>query len=94
MYFSVWHWANLVNGYSGHYPPGQIELEVALKPFPDPPTVTLLRERGTTHVSVNCALYRAGCDNLLERMDALPDFRLVSSGKWDGQVVRLYELRP
>jgi hypothetical protein len=93
MYFSLWHWANLVNGYSGHYPPGQIELELALKPFPDPPTITLLRERGTTHVSVNCALYRAGCDKLLEQMDALPDFRLLSSGKWDGQTVRLYELR-
>jgi len=93
MYFSLWHWANLVNGYSGHYPPGQIDLEVALKPFPDPPTITLLRDRGTTHVSVNCALYRAGCDDLLEQMDALPDFRLVSAGKWDGQMVRLYELR-
>ena len=35
MYFSLWHWAPMVNGYSGHYPPGQVDFEVALKGFPD-----------------------------------------------------------
>jgi hypothetical protein len=92
MYFSLWHWAEMVNGYSGHYPPGQVEFEEALRPFPDPPTLELLRSRGVTHVTVNCALYRGGCDELLGRIDKLPDFRLVSSVKWEAQPVRLYEL--
>jgi hypothetical protein len=94
MYFSLWHWTDIINGYSGHYPPGQLEFEVELKAFPDPPTLALLRARGATHVTVNCALYRAGCDTLLERLDALPDFRLVTSSKWRGHPARLYELRP
>jgi hypothetical protein len=93
MYFSLWHWASLVNGYSGHYPPGQIEYEVALKTFPERPTLDLLRSRGTTHVSVNCALYRGPCEELLSAIDALPDFTLVASGRWQGQPVRLYVLK-
>ncbi|HET7217705.1 MAG TPA: hypothetical protein VFJ02_06635 [Vicinamibacterales bacterium] len=93
MYFSLWHWANMVNGYSGHYPPGQVEYEEAFRTFPDPATVALLRARHVTHVTITCALYRSSCDELLARVDATPDFRLVTAGKWEEQPVRLYELR-
>ncbi len=62
MYFSLWHWGQMLNGYSGHSPPGQVEFETALKSFPDQSAVDLLRSRGATHVSINCALYRGGCD--------------------------------
>ena len=93
MYFSLWHWANMVNGYSGHYPPGQVEYEEGFRTFPDAPSIALLRSRNVTHVTITCALYRAGCDDLLARVDATPDFRLVTAGKWVDQPVRLYELR-
>ena len=93
MYFSLWHWAPVVNGYSGHYPPGQVDFEVALKGFPDASAIDLLRTRGATHVTINCALYRGGCEELVAAVDALPDFRVVTSGKWQGASVRLYELR-
>jgi hypothetical protein len=93
MYFSLWHWTQMINGYSGRYPPDHAEYEAAMQEFPDPPTIDLVRGRGATHVSVNCALYRGGCDQLLETLDAMPEFRLVSSGKWQGQPVRLYELK-
>ena len=92
MYFSLWHWAEMVNGYSGHYPPGQVDFEEALRPFPEPPALELLRARGVTHVTINCALYR-GCDDLVRQVEGLPDFRVISSVKWEGQPVRLYELR-
>ncbi len=93
MYFSLWHWAQMINGYSGRYPPNQEEFEAAMQEFPDPPTIDLLRARGATHVSVNCALYRGDCDELFGTMDAKGVFRLVSSGKWQGQPARLYELQ-
>ena len=93
MYFSLWHWAQMINGYSGHSPPGQVDFEVALKSFPDAAAVDLLRARGATHVTINCALYREGCDELVEAVDALPSFRIVTSGKWQGASVRLYELK-
>ena len=34
LYFSLWHWAQMLNGYSGHYPPGQVEFEVDRGQFP------------------------------------------------------------
>jgi hypothetical protein len=92
MYFSLWHWASIINGYSGHYPPGQVEFEVAIGRFPDAAAVDLLRARGATHVTINCALYRGGCEDLVAAVDALPAFRVVASGKWHGAPVRLYEL--
>jgi hypothetical protein len=97
MYFSLWHWAPMVNGYSGHSPPGQVDFEVALQGFPDAPALDLLRARGVTHVTINCALYlsagRGGCEELVAVVDALPAFRVVASGKWQGAPVRLYELQ-
>ena len=93
MYFSLWHWTDMVNGYSGHYPTGQVDFEVELQGFPDARTIWLLRARGATHVTVNCAFYSGGCDDLLERVEAMPDFRLVASARWQGQPARLYELR-
>jgi hypothetical protein len=93
MYFSLWHWAGMINGYSGHYPPGQVDFEVALQKFPEPGAIDLLRARGATHVTINCALYRGGCDELVAAVDALPAFRVVTAGKWQGAPVRLYELK-
>ena len=93
MYFSVWHWVDMVNGYSGHSPDGTGDFEQELQEFPEGRTLSLLRARGTTHVTVNCALYRGGCGDLLERVEAMPDFRLITSARWEGQPVRLYELR-
>jgi hypothetical protein len=97
MYFSLWHWAAMVNGYSGHSPPGQDDFELALQGFPDAPALDLLRARGVTHVTINCALYlsagRGGCEELVAVVDALPAFRVVASGKWQGAPVRLYELQ-
>ncbi len=97
MYFSLWHWAPIVNGYSGHSPPGQQDFEVALQAFPDESAIALLRARGVTHVTINCALYlsagRGGCEELVAAVDARPDFRVVASARWQGAPVRLFELR-
>jgi hypothetical protein len=93
MYFSLWHWAQLINGYSGHSPADFDDFQGELRPFPNPPTIDLLRARGATHVSVNCALYRDGCDRLIETLDAHPSFHVIASGKWQGRPVRMYELR-
>jgi hypothetical protein len=92
MYFSLWHWAPILNGYSGHSPPGQVDFETAVASFPAPAAVDLLRARGATHVTINCALYRGGCEELIAAVDGLPAFRVVTSGRWNGAPVRLYEL--
>jgi hypothetical protein len=95
MYFSLWHWAQMVNGYSGHAPADYADFETAMLPFPDPSALTLMRLYGVTHVSVNCALYYqdSHCQQILEAAEARPELRLVTSAKWQGKPVRLYELQ-
>ena len=95
MYFSTLHWARLINGQSGHFPPGYTTLVEEMKSFPKDGLLQLLRDRGTTHITVNCRLFEVAsrCPALLERMDAMPELQLVSSGRWRGADVRLYALR-
>jgi hypothetical protein len=93
MYFSLWHWRPLVNGYSGHAPDGYGEFLVGMKSFPDTASIGLLRGRGVTHVTINCALYTEGCNALIARAAETPDLTLISQVTWTGQPVALYELR-
>jgi hypothetical protein len=94
MYFSLWHWASLINGYSGHLPATYDAFQNAMRDFPDASTIQELRVHGATHVTVNCALFRSGCPELLEKVDALPDFQLLVSAEWQRWPVRLYALKP
>ena len=93
MYFSIWHGAQLINGYSGHLPPDRFDFLRDMLAFPDPSTLQILRDRGATHVTINCVFYR-GCRELLERVRRTPDLRLISSEIWQARPVELYELRP
>jgi hypothetical protein len=92
MYFSLWHWRSLTNGYSGFNSAGFREFERVQADFPGPAALAALKARGVTHVSVNCAFFVEGCERLLETLDGRPDFRQLASGRWQGKVVRLYKL--
>jgi hypothetical protein len=46
MYFSVFHWQPLVNGYSGFFPPSYFELIHVMRSFPDDASLEYLRKRG------------------------------------------------
>jgi hypothetical protein len=82
----------MVNGYSGFFPPDYADVIKELAGFPDADAFRLLRQRGVTHVTVNCAFYGNRCDTIVETLDAMPDVRPVAQGKWEGQPVHLYEL--
>jgi hypothetical protein len=92
MYFALWHWAPMINGYSGFMPKSYEAFQLGVADFPGPGSVATFKMRGVTHVTVNCALYRGGCDALLDRIDGIGDFRKVAEGRWQGQRVRLYEI--
>jgi hypothetical protein len=92
MYFSVWHWNQIVDGYSGHAPEGYGNFQLGEQSFPSPSSIALLRARGVTHVTVNCALYASGCDTMLKKIDAYADLRLLASETWQERPVRLYAL--
>ena len=63
MYFSLWHWNQIVDGYSGHAPEGYGAFQVGMQSFPSRSSLELLRARGVTHVTVNCGLYNSGCES-------------------------------
>jgi hypothetical protein len=92
MYFSVWHGAAMVNGYSGFFPPDYTDVARGLAGFPDADAFRLLRQRGVTHVTVNCAFYGNRCDTILNVLDAMPDIRPLVQAKWEGRPVHVYEL--
>ena len=93
MYFSLWHWRRMVNGYSGFAPASYREFVYGEIGFPSPPTIEALRRRGVTHVTVNCAFFRgAGCDDVLRQVEESGAFRSVAEARWHGQTVRLFEL--
>jgi hypothetical protein len=92
MYFSLWHWRPMVNGYSGHLPRSYNELLPALKDFPRGDTPSALRKRGVTHVTLNCGLQYLPCEDIRRLMRGSRDLRIVSGARWRGQQVELYEL--
>ena len=85
MYFSIWHWLPMINGYSGFIPPDYEPLMDSLRGFPAPPTVGVMKSAGVTHVTVNCALFGTGCEAVLEAAAASTELRAVASGQWEGQ---------
>ena len=94
MYFSLWHWANMVNGTSGFEPPDYHSFIESIHRFPESAAIDALEARGVTHVTVNCALYGPDrdCHGVLAALDASPRFRAVSKAHWEGDTVALYEL--
>ena len=92
MYFSLWHWAPMINGYSGFMPKSYEEYQKGVADFPGPVSFATMKRLGVTHLTVNCGLYRGGCPELLARLDTILGLRRVAEGLWQGQPVRLYEL--
>jgi hypothetical protein len=92
MYFSLWHWLPMVNGYSGFTTEAYRDFIDRLEDFPSPASIAALRARGATHVTITCALYRDGCDTIMAAMDKSGAFRLITATEWQGQPARLYQI--
>lgn len=104
MYFSIWHWTRMVNGYSGHLPESYAETVTALKGFPSDDTLRMARELGVTHVSVVCAVDGPHaafgvpvadlptCFEKIRRLDDSALARPLVRTQWRGAPAHLYEL--
>lgn len=95
MYFSTFHGARLINGHSGYWPAGYTSLEADIWRFPERNLLSRLRERGATHITVNCKFFpdQGRCATLLDIMDGMPELRRISAATWEGAEVRLYVVR-
>lgn len=95
MYFSLSHWANMVNGYSGFFPRDYDAFVARIEDVPSASSVAALKRAGVTHVTFTCALYRrqADCDEILGAVESSPHFHRVVRLQWQGAPAVLYELR-
>ncbi|MCC7126045.1 MAG: glycosyltransferase family 39 protein [Acidobacteria bacterium] len=96
MYYSTFHWQQLVNGYSGFFPLSYIELFNQTAAFPDPSTDGALLRRGVRYVTVHGEMMREGeYQRMIAAIDARPnDFRLISRRPWHGSEISLYYFFP
>ena len=92
MYFSLWHWTRMVNGYSGFIPNSYAEFRKQMVFFPDATSIAALRSRGVKYVSLNCGLSYPGCDQIMDAMRHDTRLRLAADTQWNGHTVQLYEV--
>jgi len=57
---STWHWARILNGFSGAEPTGFLDRMRTLNTLPDPTAVAVLRDLRVDVVAVHGAAARAG----------------------------------
>jgi len=94
MYFSTYHWARLVGGYSGFPKYGSALME-AWKTWPSVASIDAFRQAGATHLTYNCALetHPWRCAAAFETLDTAPGLELIASGLWQGKETRLYRFK-
>jgi hypothetical protein len=93
MYFSMWHWTPMVNGYSGFIAPSYQALVEGTSTFPANGALDYLARVGVTHIALNCRLWEADvCASTMERLDTTPRVRRLARANWYGAPATLYEL--
>ena len=94
MYFSMWHWTPMVNGYSGFNPRSYAELLEGTSDFPGDASLEYLQQTGVTHVTLHCGLWEPEvCTATMNRLDRSPRVRRIARADWYGAPTSLYELR-
>ena len=94
MYFSIWHWTPMVNGYSGSNPPAYAALLDGTAGFPRGQTLDYLARAGVTHMTVHCRLWdTVVCAGTMRDLDDDPRVRQVARAQWYGAPSALYEFR-
>jgi hypothetical protein len=94
MYFSIWHWRPMINGYSGFSPREYAVTAARTRGFPAPSALDYLRAAGVTHVVEHCRLWEPQvCASTTTQLEAEPRVRLIARAEWYGAPSTLYELR-
>lgn len=90
MFWSMWHWRPLVNGYSDFRPEDFQKIAVPINGFPDPASFEILRERKVRYVTLHLQTYNPEVRKVM--LDRFPPYAeyvrpLVQEGN-----VWLYEI--
>jgi len=94
VYFSIFHWHDLVNGYSGFFPPSYAKLTARERDFPSREALDFLRGRGVDYIAVHGAFYGPErYPTIVAQLDRAPGLQLVIAAPWEGSESRLYRLQ-
>jgi hypothetical protein len=94
LYFSTFHWQNIVNGNSGFFPPSYVELLERERDFPNDASLSYLRSRGVQYLTMHGRFTNPGrYRDTVTWLDARPDLELVAAAPWEGAESRLYRFR-
>ena len=91
MFWSMWHWQPLVNGYSDYIPPDFYEIATPINFFPDPESFRIMKARGVRYVLVHLDTYTEGPirDAMLARF---PPYEKYLTLHLEADNSRLYEI--
>jgi hypothetical protein len=92
IYFSAYHWKNLVNGYSAYIPPGYTIIGEAMQSFPSASTFNLLRDLDVDYVLVHTEWFLSGEGKRVKaELEKFPDrAKIIKATEGDC----LYQLTP
>jgi hypothetical protein len=94
MYFSMWHWRPMVNGYSGFNPQQYADTLNGTRGFPAPATLVYLKSAGVTHVTVHCRYWdEMVCEAAMRQLDANTSVKRIARSDWYDAPSSLYEIR-
>jgi len=92
VYYSIYHWKKILNGYSGFSPPGYRIVREAMEYFPSEQTFEMLRDLGVSHVLVHTQDFRA--ERGREVINRLKSFRSLIELIGQSQGDFLFRLLP
>ncbi|HEY7292671.1 MAG TPA: hypothetical protein VH583_22735 [Vicinamibacterales bacterium] len=79
MYFSTFHWQNLVNGYSGFFPPSYNRVLNAMRGFPDQASIDAIKAHGARYLLVHGErLFGGRYQQLIPQIEQRRDMILIS----------------
>jgi hypothetical protein len=95
MFWSTYHWHELVNGYSGYRPDDVVDTMALMQSFPDDESVARLQELGVRYVLIHQAFYPH--DDYTDLLSEIAQRReLIPTGRyrdWVGDT-QIFELKP
>jgi hypothetical protein len=90
MFWSMWHWQPLVNGYSDHIPQDVIDLAVPVNSFPSEDAFGILRAREIRYVAIDWRTYNEAATSIMR--SRFPPFAPYLRELFRGDDVSLYEI--
>jgi hypothetical protein len=94
MYFSIWHWQHMANGYSGFFPSSYTDLHQVMVHFPDDESIETLKRRGIELIVMHESLMgRARYRRLTEALSHRTDVGLAATFGFPGSEQRAYYLQ-